>query len=45
MLYEVITLIQIPSFGIPPQDTVPVYDAVQYQTQTTIEKEDRNNFV
>jgi len=33
-------LIPIPSFGIPPQNTVPVYDAVQYQTQTTVEKED-----
>ncbi len=33
-------LIPLPSFGIPTQDTVPVYDAAQYQTQTSVEKED-----
>jgi hypothetical protein len=32
--------IPLPSIGVPPQNSVPIFDAAQYQTQTSVEKED-----
>ncbi|PWR74075.1 FxLYD domain-containing protein [Methanospirillum lacunae] len=42
LLFSAVTAdyIPLPSFGIPPQNSVPVFDAAQYQTQTSVEKED-----
>jgi hypothetical protein len=33
-------LIPIPQVGTQTQDSIPIYDAVQYQTQASVEKED-----
>jgi hypothetical protein len=42
ILFPVVTAdhILLPSIVLPQQNSVPIFDAVQYQTQTSVEKED-----